>query len=47
MLRKRTDFLHKLSANLVCKYDVIVLEDLNVSGMVSCEMLRKRNRKAS
>ncbi len=30
----RTDFLHKLSTNLVKKYDVIVLEDLNVSGMV-------------
>ncbi|GGA05589.1 RNA-guided endonuclease TnpB family protein [Okeania sp. KiyG1] len=41
MLRKhtkikdiRTDFLHKLSTDLVRKYDVIVLEDLNVSGMV-------------
>ena len=27
------------------KYDTIVLEDLNVSGMVSYGMLRKRNRK--
>ncbi len=41
----RTDFLHKLSTNLVRKYDTIALEDLNVSGMVSCGMLRKRNRK--
>ncbi len=41
----RTDFLHKLSTNLVRKYDTIVLEDLNVSGMVSYGMLRKRNRK--
>ncbi|WP_237395940.1 transposase [Okeania sp. KiyG1] len=52
MLRKRTDFLHKLSTNLVRKYDTIVLEDLNVSGMISYGMLpygmlrkRKRNRK--
>ncbi|WP_293125834.1 transposase [Okeania sp. SIO1I7] len=45
MLRKRTDFLHKLSTDLVRKYDTIVLEDLNVSGMVSYGMLRKRNRK--
>ncbi|MGD1700396.1 RNA-guided endonuclease InsQ/TnpB family protein [Dapis sp. BLCC M229] len=30
----RTDFLHKLSTDLVKKYDTIVLEDLNVSGMV-------------
>ncbi|NEO54512.1 MAG: transposase [Okeania sp. SIO3B5] len=30
MLRKRTDFLHKLSTNLVKKYDTIVLEDLNI-----------------
>ncbi|NEO52835.1 MAG: IS200/IS605 family element transposase accessory protein TnpB [Okeania sp. SIO3B5] len=41
----RTDFLHKLSTNLVRKYDTIVLEDLNVSGMVSYGMLRKRNPK--
>nr|WP_293161623.1 transposase [Okeania sp. SIO2C9] len=41
MLRKhgkikdiRTDFLHKLSTDLVEKYDIIVLEYLNVSGMV-------------
>lgn len=36
----RTDFLHKLSTKLVKQYDKIVLEDLNVSGMV-------RNRKLS
>ncbi|NEN89227.1 MAG: transposase [Okeania sp. SIO3H1] len=34
MLRKRTDFLHKLSTDLAINYDTIVLEDLNVSGMV-------------
>ena len=36
----RTDFLHKLSTKLAKQYDEIVLEDLNVSGMV-------RNRKLS
>ncbi|WP_293164627.1 RNA-guided endonuclease TnpB family protein [Okeania sp. SIO2C9] len=30
----RAYFLHKLSTNLVTNYDCIVLEDLNVSGMV-------------
>ncbi|NEO57865.1 MAG: IS200/IS605 family element transposase accessory protein TnpB [Okeania sp. SIO3B5] len=37
----RTDFLHKLSTDLVRKYDTIVLEDLNVSGMVSNRKLAK------
>ena len=37
----RTDFLHKLSTDLVRKYDVIVLEDLNVSGMVKNRKLAK------
>ncbi|NER03724.1 MAG: IS200/IS605 family element transposase accessory protein TnpB, partial [Okeania sp. SIO3C4] len=37
----RTDFLHKLSTNLVKKYDTIVLEDLNVSGMVKNRKLAK------
>ena len=41
MLRKRTDFLHKLSTNLVRKYDTIVLEDLNVSGMIRNRKLAK------
>ncbi len=48
MLRKhvkvkdiRTNFLHKLSTNLVKKYDTIVLEDLNVSGMVKNRKLAK------
>jgi putative transposase len=30
----RRDFLHKATTDLVRRYDVIVLEDLNVSGMV-------------
>ena len=47
MLRKhaklkdtRTDFLHKLSTEIINENQVIVLEDLNVSGMV-------KNRKLS
>ena len=30
----RRDFLHKASADLVRRFDVIAVEDLNVSGMV-------------
>ena len=37
----RTDFLHKLSTDLVEQYDTIVLEDLNVSGMVKNRKLAK------
>ncbi len=37
----RTDFLHKLSTDLVKKYNVIVLQDLNVSGMVKNRKLAK------
>ena len=37
----RTDFLHKLSTDLVREYDTIVLEDLNVSGMVKNRKLAK------
>ena len=37
----RTDFLHKLSTDLVKKYDTIVVEDLNVSGMVKNRKLAK------
>ncbi|NEN88531.1 MAG: IS200/IS605 family element transposase accessory protein TnpB [Okeania sp. SIO3H1] len=37
----RTDFLYKLSTDLVKKYDTIVLEDLNVSGMVKNPKLAK------
>lgn len=36
----RKDFLHKLSTNLVKKFDVICLENLNIKGMV-------KNRKLS
>ena len=37
----RTDFLHKLSTYLAINYDTIVLEDLNVSGMVKNRKLAK------
>ncbi len=37
----RTDFLHKLSTKLAKQYDEIVLEDLNVSGMVRNRKLAK------
>jgi putative transposase len=30
----RQDFLHKASTGLVCRFDVIAVEDLNVAGMV-------------
>lgn len=31
---QRKDYLHKLSTTLVCNYDTICIEDLNVSGML-------------
>lgn len=38
---QRTDFLQKLSTELIRKYDIICLEDLNVSGMVKNHCLAK------
>ena len=38
---QRTDFLQKLSTELIRKYDVICLEDLNVAGMVKNHCLAK------
>jgi putative transposase len=37
----RKDFLHKLTTNIVKEYDVIFLEDLNVSGMMKNRCLSK------
>ena len=37
----RKDFLHKLTANLVRKFDVICLEDLNVQGMLKNRRLSR------
>jgi putative transposase len=38
---KRKDFLHKLSTKVVCENQVIVLEDLNVSGMMKNRKLAR------
>ena len=38
---KRTDFLHKLSFNIIKNHDVIAIEDLNVKGMVKNHKLAK------
>ncbi|MDY7219719.1 IS200/IS605 family accessory protein TnpB-related protein [Denitrificimonas sp. JX-1] len=37
----RKDFLHKTSFNLIKNHDVIVIEDLNVKGMVKNRCLAK------
>ena len=37
----RTDFLHKLTFNLIKNHDVIAIEDLNVKGMVKNHKLAK------
>ena len=38
---QRTDFLQKLSTELIKKYDIICIEDLNVAGMVKNHNLAK------
>lgn len=38
---QRKDFLHKLSISLISHYDVIAIEDLNVSGMLKNHRLAK------
>ena len=38
---KRTDFLHKLSFNIVKNHNIIAIEDLNVKGMVKNHKLAK------
>ena len=43
----RTDNLHKVSTDLIRQYDVIVLEDLNVKGMVKNRKLSKSISDAS
>ena len=37
----RKDFLHKLSANLVKSYDIICIENLNISGLMKNHKLAK------
>jgi putative transposase len=43
----RVDNLHKVSSDLIKKYDVIVLEDLNIKGMVKNHKLAKSISDAS
>ena len=43
----RVDNLHKVSTDLIKKYDVIVLEDLNIKGMVKNHTLSKSISDAS
>jgi transposase, IS605 orfB family len=38
---KRLDFLHKLSTNLVKTYDIICIENLNISGLMKNHKLAK------
>lgn len=45
--RQRTDFLHKLSAELVSSYDTICMETLNVEGMVKNHHLAQSIQSAS
>jgi putative transposase len=39
---RRLDFLHKLTTNLIRRFDTVCLEDLNVSGMVHNRALARR-----
>lgn len=41
IINQRTDFLQKLSTELIRNYDIICLEDLNVGGMVKNHNLAK------
>lgn len=43
----RKDFLHKLSSELINRYDTICLEDLNVKGMMQNHHLAKSIQSAS
>lgn len=44
---RRKNFLHQLSYRLVREFDTIVLEDLNVSGMIKNHHLAKSIADAS
>ena len=43
----RADYLHKCSISLVCRYDIICIEDLNVKGIVKNHRLAKSVSDAS
>lgn len=45
--RRRRHFLHELSTEIVSKYDVIAIEDLNVNGMLKNHRLAKSIQDAS
>jgi putative transposase len=47
VVNKRDDFLHKLSRFYINKYDIIAVENLNVSGMVRNHSFTKRILDAS
>lgn len=47
VVNKRKDFSHKLSTTLVSTYDVIAIEDLNISGMLKNHKLAKSISDAS
>lgn len=47
LANKRTDFLHKLSTNLVKTYDIIVIEDLKSKNMMKNHKLAKAIGNAS
>jgi len=47
VVSQRTDFLHKLSNNLVNKYSFIAVENLNIKGMVKNHHLAKHINDAS
>lgn len=44
---KRTDFLHKVSSKIVCENQTIIIEDLNVEGMLKNHCLAKHISSAS
>ena len=47
IVNQRTDYLHKLTADLVNKYDTICLENLNVEGMMKNHNLARCIQSAS
>jgi putative transposase len=44
---QRTDFLHKLSSNIVKNHDSIIIEDLNIAGMLKNHCLARSISSAS
>ncbi|MFZ2727705.1 MAG: RNA-guided endonuclease TnpB family protein, partial [Methylococcaceae bacterium] len=44
---KRKDFIHKITTQLINEYDIIAIEDLNISGMIKNHKLSKSISDAS